>query len=286
MTKPAVSVVIASYNHKPWIVESILSVLAQKSVSYELIVIDDGSSDGSEQLIAPLAGKHGFSFEQQANMGLARTLNKALAIANGRYFAPFGSDDRMRPERLAKQQAHLDDNPELVISAGNIFKIDGAGQPLPAKKQRHYPARELDFTDVFLNRKPGAPAPTLLFRTDALRAVGGFNPDIRLEDLYIELKLTEAGGRIGVLEEVLADYRIHGKNTYQNLRFMHDNVMRTYSAFAQHPEYPQARRDFLNSMLRKAAKRDRPFAKTLLKDLGWTHLDYRNWLRALPLLLP
>ncbi|HEX4909124.1 MAG TPA: glycosyltransferase [Permianibacter sp.] len=285
MSVPAVSVVIASYNHRPWIVESIQSVLAQRGLDFELIVIDDGSSDGSEQVIAPLAAEHQFHFEQQPNMGLARTLNKALGLARGRYFAPFGSDDRMRPGRLALQQAHLDNHLELVISAGNIFKIDEHGQPLAAKKQRHYPARELDFADVFLNRKPGAPAPTLLFRTEALRRVGGFNPEIRLEDLYIELKLTESGGRIGILEDVLADYRIHGKNTYQNLRFMYENVSRTYSAFSQHPEYSQARAAFLNSMLRKAMKRDRGVAKTVLADLGWKQLDYRNWLSALSLLL-
>ncbi|MBK0105016.1 glycosyltransferase family 2 protein, partial [Bacillus sp. S70] len=63
--------------------------------------------------------------------------------------------------------------------------------------------------DLFLDRKPGPMAPTLMFRREALEKVGGFDPDIRLEDVYIELAVTKAGYVIDILGEVLAQYRKH-----------------------------------------------------------------------------
>ena len=262
---PLVSVIIASYNHAPYIEASIESVLAQGYRNIELLVIDDGSKDDSVERIRRLQEEHAFDFRVQQNQGLSRTLNEAIARARGSLVAPFGSDDIMLPERIAKQVAYLQDKPEVGICAGNIQEIDEHGNFRGVTKD--LPLRRLDFEDAFLDRKPGPPAPTLLFRREALEKVGGFDPQIRLEDLLIELKVTRAGYFIDVLPDVLALYRVHATNTYKNYRFMVDNVLKTYAQFADHPACAEVCARFRNSMLLKCARTDRALARELLRDI-------------------
>lgn len=262
---PQVSVIIASYNHAAYIEASIESVLAQTYRNIELLVIDDGSQDDSVERIQRLQARYGFDFRAQQNQGLSRTLNEAIARAKGSLIAPFGSDDIMLPERIAKQVAYLQDKPEVGICAGNIQEIDEHGALF--RQAKTLPLRRLDFEDVFLYRKPGAPAPTLLFRREALEKVGGFDPQIRLEDLLIELKITHAGYYLDILPDVLAYYRVHATNTYKNYRFMVENVLKTYAQFADHPAYPKVCASFRNSMLLKCAGSDRALAGELLRDI-------------------
>jgi len=281
--QPLVSVIIASYNHGPYIEASIRSVLEQSYPHIELLVVDDGSKDDSVDRIRALQAQYGFDFRAQANQGLARTLNDCIARAKGSLIAPFGSDDIMLPERIATQVAYLQDKPEVGICAGNIQTIGSHGEPLP-KRDRERPFRRLDFEDVFDSDKPGAPAPTLLFRREALEKVGGFDPEIKLEDLLVELKIARAGYYIDVLGEVLAKYRVHDTNTYKNRRFMIDNVLKTYAQFSDHPAYPQVCARFVNSMLLKCAREDKPLARELLGQLPLRHWNGKT-LRALGRLL-
>ena len=280
--QPLVSVIIASYNHAAYIEASIESVLAQTYRPIELRVIDDGSADDSVQRIARLQQQYGFNFQVQSNQGLSRTLNSAIAAAQGELIVPFGSDDVMLPERIATQVAYLADKPAVGRCAGGIQEIDAAGTRLgPADT---FGLRRLDFDDVFLDRKRGAPAPTLMFRKEALAAVGGFDPEIRLEDLYIQLRIAQAGYFIDVLDDVLALYRVHGRNTYKNHRFKIDNVLKTYARFADHPAYAQVKYRFINGMALRCARRDKALARELLKQLprsAWTGKTLRAWLRLL-----
>lgn len=281
--QPMVSVIIASYNHGSYIEASIRSVLEQSYPHIELLVVDDGSRDDSVERIRALQAQYGFDFRVQANQGLARTLNDCIARAKGSLIAPFGSDDIMLPERIATQVAYLQDKPEVGICAGNIQTIGSDGQPL-ARRDRERPFRRLDFDGVFDSDQPGAPAPTLLFRREALEKVGGFDPEIKLEDLLIELKIARAGYYIDVLGEVLAKYRVHETNTYKNRRFMIDNVLKTYAQFSDHPAYPQVCARFVNSMLLKCAREDKPLARELLGQLPLRYWNGKT-LRALGRLL-
>ncbi|MGF6694842.1 glycosyltransferase [Metapseudomonas resinovorans] len=276
---PLVSVIISSYNHADYIEASIESVLAQTYPRVELLVVDDGSRDDSVARIRRLQEVHGFNFVAQENKGLSRTLNETIARSRGSLIAPLGSDDIMLPERLAIQVAYMDGKPEVGICAGNIEHIDGQGHAL-AKRDRARSFRRLDFDDVFTSSKEGAPAPTLLFRREALEAVGGFDPSIRLEDLLVELNITRAGYFIDVLPDVLAKYRMHGANTYKNRRFMIETVMQTYARFADHPAYPEVCARFINSMLLKCARDDKALARDLLCQLPLRYWNGKT-LRAL-----
>ncbi|EHY79409.1 glycosyl transferase family protein [Stutzerimonas stutzeri ATCC 14405 = CCUG 16156] len=280
---PLVTVIIASYNHGPYIGESIRSVLQQTYPNIELLVVDDGSKDDSVERIQRLRERYGFDFRTQPNQGLARTLNDCIARAQGSLIAPLGSDDVMLPERIATQVAYMQGKPEVGICAGNIQTIDAQGNVIQ-KRCRARAFRRLDFSAMFNATEIGPPAPTLLFRREALDAVGGFDPEIRLEDLQVELKITYAGYYIDVLSEVLAKYRVHGANTYKNRRFMVEQVMATYAYFQDHPDYPSARAKFLNSMLLKCAKDDKTLARELLRQLPPRYWDMKT-LRGLGRLL-
>lgn len=273
-----VTVIIASYNHGPYIEQSILSVLNQTYPHIELLVVDDGSTDDSVERIERLQAQHGFDFRVQRNKGLTYTLNEAIARAKGTLIAPFGSDDIMMPDRIAIQVQYMADKPEVGICAGNIELIDSQGELFPeARQRREVPFRRLDFEDMFLERKPYPPAPTLLIRREALEKVGGFDPDIRLEDLLIELKVTHAGYFIDGLSVVMARYRKHASNSYKNHRFMIDNILRTYAKFKDHPAYEHVKFKALNSMFLKVANRDRKLARELLAQIPLRAYTRKTW---------
>ncbi|WP_369960133.1 glycosyltransferase [Pseudomonas benzenivorans] len=276
--QPLVTVIIASYNHAPYIEACIRSVLRQTYPNVELLVIDDGSKDDSVERIRRLQAEHGFDFRVQQNQGLTHTLNAAIKRARGSLIVPFGSDDIMLEERLAKQVTYMEGKPEVGICAGNIELIDADGELFPEKRQRRdVPFRRLDFDDVFMERKPYPPAPTLMFRKEALEKVGGFDPQIRLEDLLIELKITHAGYYIDCLGEVLARYRKHASNSYKNHRFMIDSILRTYALFSDHPQYEFVRTRFLSSMFLKCSNRDRALARELLAQIPFKNWSKKTW---------
>ncbi|UUD65918.1 glycosyltransferase [Pseudomonas seleniipraecipitans] len=266
---PLVSVLISSYNHANFIEASIRSVYAQDYPCIELLVVDDGSRDDSVAVIQRLQEELGFNFLVQENKGLCTTLNEMIARSSGRYIAPLGSDDVMLPERLSLQVAFMEQHPETGICAGGILLIDGEGQPLSDRKQRHRPARRLDFDDLFMDRQPGPPAPTLLFRRSALEEVGGFDPSIRIEDYYVELRIAHAGYFIDILEQPLALYRVHGNNTYKNRRLMIDTELAIYKRFEDHPGYEATRLRYLNAMFAKVASEDKALAGELLAQIPW-----------------
>lgn len=283
MNNDLVSVIIASYNHGPYIEKAITSVLDQSYPNIELFVVDDGSTDDSVRRIEKLLESRKFDFRVQKNKGLTRTLNETVARSQGKFFAPFGSDDIMCPDRLAVQMAYVADKPEVGICGGNIEMIRGDGTPYPDEVQgRTIPFRRMDFEDVFLERKIYVPAPTMLIRREAFDKVGGFNPEIRLEDLYIQLKITHAGYFIDVLNHLCAKYRKHGTNSYKNVRFMTESILRIYADYSTHPDYEKVRYKFLNSMLSKASKKDRLLAGELLQQIPlrkWNRRTLKSFLR-------
>lgn len=286
MTQPLVTVIIASYNHASYIEASVGSVLAQTYPNIELLVIDDGSSDGSAELLQTLQAKHGFELTVQTNQGLSRTLNDAISRARGSLIVPFGSDDIMFAHRIATQVSYMEGKPEVGICSANIEIIDQNGQIMGAREQRkrELPFRRLDFNDLFLDLKPGPMAATLMFRAEALSKVGGFDPEIRLEDLYIELAVARAGYYIDVLGEPLAQYRKHATNTYKNQRFMYENVLKTYAMFKDHPSYEAVCMKFRNSMMLKCAGRDKALSREILKDIPiryWNKKTLRGMIRLM-----
>jgi alpha-1,3-rhamnosyltransferase len=263
---PLVSVLIASFNHKAYIEEAIRSVLGQTYRNVELIVIDDGSVDGSQVLLEKLSQEKGFTYLDQENAGLTATLNRAFSLSRGEYIAVLGSDDIMMLDRLEKQVAFMEARSDIYVTGGNILKIDGDGLLYPNQDSMQ-PYREFGFLELFKNSRNAPAAPTALIRRTAIEKVGGWRGDIQLEDLYMWLSVTHIGGKIAVLNDVLAYYRIHPTNTTKKIRYMYENILKTYDLFSGEADYRTVRSRFLVSMFVKASRRDKVLAREILKQL-------------------
>jgi alpha-1,3-rhamnosyltransferase len=264
MTQPLVSIVISSYNHKTYVEDAIQSALNQTYPNFEVIVTDDGSTDGSADLIEKLHQTHGFTYIRQENHGLCWSMNNMIGkVAKGKYIAPLGSDDLMTPDRLSIQVAFMETHPEYAATGGNMLAIDPDGQPL--ERQRHLAARTFDFDDIFWRRVGGIPAPTAMFLKSVFDELGGYNEDLRLEDLDFWLRMTYAGHKLFLLPDVLCKYRTHPTNVHHNLRLMVDNILATYAPYKKHEKYDMVIQDLYLSTLLKASISDKGYARELLR---------------------
>lgn len=281
--EPLVSVVVPSYNHISYIEDCLISIFQQDYPKLQVIVIDDGSSDGSLELLQSLNAKYPFELLSQVNRGLLPTLNRALELVKGEYFVPIASDDLMMPGRITRQVAHLKSEPRVAICGGNIVPINEDGQSLP-QRYRFRPARRLDFDAVFCGTLAGAPAPSMMLRTAVVREVGGYDESLRIEDLLMMLKVTRAGYWVDVLEDDLSYYRSHGKNMHSNLEFMFLEILRVYSVFSDHDSYQKVCYFHRKSYFIKASKVDSVLARRILAGIpifAWNIKVVRGVLRML-----
>lgn len=263
---PLVSIIISCYNHQNYIKQCIESVIRQTYSNIELIVIDDGSTDNSAQILEQLSFEYGFYFEKQSNTGLTRTLNKLLKKAKGKYIAPIGSDDMLMLDKTEKQVQFMEQQPELAVLGGNMVIMNENG--VLEEKQRFSAYHEEEFRSVFLNPKRIPMAPTVLIRADILQEVGGYSTECNLEDLDLWLKITHAGYKIAILNDILSYYRKHPSNSYKNYKFMTESLMQIYSRYQDDPDYLKVKNQVLLRMFLKVSKKDRSYAWEIMKQIS------------------
>jgi alpha-1,3-rhamnosyltransferase len=288
--KPTVSVLVSAYKHERYVEACVRSVLNQTYPDVELIVLDDGSPDGTLAVLqrlhaeAAALGKP-FTLVAKQNSGLSDTLNQALALATGQYICQFGSDDIMLPDKTAIQVAFMEANPDVAVCGGNALNIDSDGAAI-SKRQKCPPYREVTFEHLFANTGPGIVASTCMIRKDVLDREGGWNPAIPLEDMYLWFKLTSRGYRMVGLGEVLMQYRKHASNSYKNVRYMYESMMKTIADYREHPLYPQVHLDLLRGYFLTAAKHDKKLAREILAHIPFGAFNKKVWRGLLYLLKP
>lgn len=291
MSNPKVSVLVSAYKHERYIEACVRSVLAQTYGNLELIVLDDGSPDGTAAVLqrlhdeAKAAGKP-FTFIAKKNSGLSDTLNQALALATGKYICQFGSDDIMLPDKTAKQVAFMEAHPDVAVCGGNALNIDSDGNVLE-KRQKNPPQREITFEHLFTNTGPGIVASTCMIRKDVLDREGGWNPAIPLEDMYLWFKLTSRGYRMVGFGEILMHYRKHATNSYKNVRYMYESMKKTIADYHAHPLYSRVLLDLQRSSFLTASKQgDKQLAREILHEIPLRHFNKKVWRGLLHLLKP
>lgn len=124
MKSPLVSILLPVFNAEAYVGESIQSLLAQTFTDFELIILDDGSTDQSVAIIQTFTDPRIRFFQQPTNQGLIATLNSALDYARGQYIARQDADDLSLPERLAKQVAFMEQNPAIGLCSSWIGFFD------------------------------------------------------------------------------------------------------------------------------------------------------------------
>ena len=132
---PKVSVVMSVCNSEPFIRDAINSILGQTFQDFEFIIINDGSTDGSLQIIQSY-GDSRIRITSQENLGLTKSLNKGIGIARGEYIARQDADDISEPSRLEKQVAVLEQNSRAVLVSSNIRYFSEAWTSSP-ESNRH-----------------------------------------------------------------------------------------------------------------------------------------------------
>ncbi|MBW3629135.1 MAG: glycosyltransferase family 2 protein [Gemmatimonadetes bacterium] len=218
-TSAGVSVVVPSYNHAQYVEKSLRSILAQTLAPAELIVIDDGSRDGSPQIIDRVLKDAPFPCELVArgNRGLCATLNEGLARSRGEYFTYLGSDDAWLPDALRERVELLQARPEAVLAYGHFYVMDGQGQVVGSTLDWG-----VGFTDGDARRMLLVPlipqSSTVVYRRAAVSRYG-WNEQARLEDYELFLRMS-ADGEFALGPSVLSMWRHHGRNTSGNTSMM------------------------------------------------------------------
>jgi len=202
---PRATVLTAVYNGAPWLARSLGSVLAQDFADFELVVVDDASSDESPALLAAVDDPRLRVVRNPRNLGLAASLNRGLELARGAVLLRHDADDLSLPGRFARQMALLDARPEVGVCGGFAAMVGEGGQALGTYRVPvdHGPiVWEVGFGHAFAH-------PAVALRTEVLRAAGGYDPTWPVaqdQELWTRLAWTT---RLANIPEPLVEYRLH-----------------------------------------------------------------------------
>lgn len=204
---PLVSVIIPSYNHARYLRECVDSVLAQDHPSLEVIVVDDGSSDGSLEILRSYGSR--IQLLQQSGGRQARARNLALGVARGEFIAFLDSDDRYRPGRISAAVAAFQAHPQAALVWADHVLIDEQGAALG---EVAWAPREPDFRRELISGNPICNA-TATVRRSVLDEIGGFDERVpRVCDGAAWYQIAARSHAFVHLPQQVLDYRQHGGN--------------------------------------------------------------------------
>ncbi len=206
--KPLVSIVVPSYNHARYVEKCIESIISQDYKNYELIVIDDGSSDNSPQILHNLQKKHGFHLECNQNQGLVKSLNRGFRdLAKGKYFTFCASDDYWLPGKLSKQVKFLEENSDygMVFGKAQFINDDGSNNDIATFEGNKNLIGGNIFKQLFLGEFH--PPVNYMLRGEVVRELGFYREDIWAEDFDMNLRISE-NHPIGYIDDFISSYRL------------------------------------------------------------------------------
>lgn len=216
---PLVSIAIVTYNQKIYLEECIESILDQDYSNIEIIVADDGSTDGTHEMLHDYDQKHPGLFVLHLavkNLGITKNHNVAHFSCNGKYIAWMGGDDLMLPGKLSKQVAFMEANPECTLLYHNldVFYSDGNQDSYLLNSKKN--AKEGDIKTMIKYGSFNGGCSTMLRRSRAPQY--GFDERLPIaSDWMYWVDALGNGGEIRFLDEVLGRYRRHANNvTSQN----------------------------------------------------------------------
>lgn len=207
MTRPLVSVLMAVYNSERYVATAIESILTQQWRDFELIAINDGSTDRSAAILDRYAAQDPrVRVLHRENRGIPRTRNQLVDLAAAELLAIMDADDVALPDRLALQVGFMQQHPQVVCLGSSFELIDGRGRRLT---RLTVPLTDADIQPQLLAGHAAIFQPCAMLRRSALRQVGGYNEAMpQAEDLDLWLRLGEVG-QLANLPQTLVQYRLH-----------------------------------------------------------------------------
>jgi glycosyltransferase involved in cell wall biosynthesis len=207
---PLVSIVVPAYNLGHYLAATIDSILAQDYPRVEAIVIDDGSTDHTREVLERYTGR--VRWESQPNAGQVAAMNRAFAMARGEILSWIGADDLLLPDAVGVSVRALAAHPEVVMTYCDFNQIDPGGRIIRRVRRPDFSYREM-VVQVICPPGPGA-----FFRRSAWQATGPWDPSLKIMldyDYWLRLGLHGPFLRI---PRVLAHYRIHpGQETFSRM---------------------------------------------------------------------
>lgn len=218
VSNPRVTVVMAVHNGGKYIRQAIDSLLNQSLHEFELIVVDDASTDESLNMVRTYSDPRIHILENSVQKGPSYSRNRGWKRARGEYIAILDADDIALPDRLRLQSEYLSANPDVALCGGNFETIDESGNTKSRDRIRRDPLTLrwlLLFGNCFVHS-------TVMFRREAVESLGGYDETMpRGEDYDLYLRLA-SHGRIVFLNDILCRWRDHQQSlSHQQLSKIH-----------------------------------------------------------------
>jgi len=207
---PAVSVVLPVFNGQPYLDSAVRSLLAQTLSDFEMIVVDDGSTDDSLAILGRFARQDSrLRIIMRRNTGIEAALNEAIDTSRSEFIARMDSDDLAMPDRLQTQLDYLKSHDRVVLLGGAYRLIDDAGRYLTTIIP---PTSNELLQELALSGRNPFCHPLVMMRREAVIRVGGYFSDLpAAEDLDLWLRMGEIG-EMSCIRTVLLDYRLHASS--------------------------------------------------------------------------
>ncbi|MDO8574417.1 MAG: glycosyltransferase [bacterium] len=225
-----VSIIIPAYNVEGFIKNAVESALGQTYSNIEIIVVDDGSTDKTEDILSPYIKEKKIKYIRQSNLGLAGARNTGIKEAQGKYIALLDADDEFLPEKIKKQVKALEVNPDYGICYCDIIHFFEGN---PRKFYHHrYTYQSGNLFEPLLEKQFINPL-SVVIRKDVLAKWGVFDPELRhTEDWELWLRLSHAGIKFYYLDEPLALYQVRTSGNLsiiQNEPKMKENGLKVFT---------------------------------------------------------
>jgi GT2 family glycosyltransferase len=213
---PKISIITAAYNHVNFVRQSVDSALAQTYRDFEHIIVDDGSTDGTADVLKSFGDK--IRYIRQENRGAHAAINVGIRASSGEYVAILDSDDVWLPNKLERQMKVFERNPEAGLVYSLAYAIDSEGRLVEAEKIVGEPLTCPNHAFEELALKSPIPALTAIFRRRSVDEVGLFDESLKaVADWELWLRIADKWP-VFCIPEPLALYRIHSNNTTHLLR--------------------------------------------------------------------
>ena len=223
---PELSVAMTVYNAMPYLAAAVESILGQTLRDFEFVILDDGSTDGSEAYLESLADPR-VRVHRARHLGLTSAKNRLIDLVHTQYCAMMDADDIALPNRLAEQLAFMRQHDEVVLAGCQIKFI--AGDDLV--RAAAFPTTHEKILSALLRARPVICHPSCIVRTAALRAVRGYRLRYA-EEFDLFLRLT-GYGELANLDELLFNYRIHLRSTFTT-HYLENKRSAAYAIAAYH----------------------------------------------------
>jgi glycosyltransferase involved in cell wall biosynthesis len=256
MTCPTFSVIIPVYNAARTLDACVRSVLAQSHTDFDLILIDDGSTDASRAIMLDLAGQDDrIRVVSQCNAGVAATRNLGVSLSAGDLIAFLDADDLWHPEKLARHLAYHRADPDVGVSYAKIAFIgDESASQMPRRTTSSIMRGGLTIQDI-LSENPVCTMSNLVVTRRCFDAVGPFLADMSFaEDQEWLARAVDHGFIAEGLDEVLVDYRLSHDGLSVNLERMYDGWRRLAQMYRQPADLRSAEAIYCRYLARRALR--------------------------------